>query len=54
MIAVEVVDKESGEISYYEINKLGIQGDRVKMKLTNGAIRTISTKRFILTTVQGR
>jgi L-serine deaminase len=52
MIALELVDTQTGELSYYEVNRLGVQGHRVRMQLTNGSLRTISTKRFILTTVK--
>ena len=54
MIGIELVDTQTGELSYYEASRLGVQGHRVKIRLTNGSLRTISTKRFILTTVKDK
>tara|TARA_R100001594_G_scaffold146996_1_gene199278 strand:+ start:95 stop:265 length:171 start_codon:yes stop_codon:yes gene_type:complete len=52
MIAIEAIDTQTGELSYYEVNRFGVQGHRVRMQLTNGSLRTISTERFILKTVK--
>jgi len=50
--AVELVNTETGEISYYKVSKIGVQGYRIRMRLLNGSLRTVSTEKYILTTIQ--
>lgn len=50
--AVELVNTETGEISYYKVSKIGVQGHRIRMRLLNGSLRTVSTEKYMLTTIQ--
>ena len=54
MIGIELINKDTGELSYYEVTKLGVQGNRIRVKLKNESIRTFSTKTFILTTKENK
>ena len=52
MIGVELIDTETGELSYLEVARLAMKDTKAKMILKNGSKRIVSTKRFILRTVK--